>query len=150
MKHAFDPTFLTHLEVRQATIPNVWHISRPLRRFARADAQRAALLSKFASVVPHTMLWLSDWAIDDGPTWRSLTRIDALSELEEELNLGGWALFFFASASAAAAAQETAPVPVANDPQEASRVLQQLRAEVAIWSWYDDRDWLIAVAPSEP
>ena len=148
MKRAFDPSVLTNLKVRPAKIPNVWYLSVRLLKFARGDSERTALLSTLASTSPHLMLWLSDWAADDGPMWRSLTGVDALSEFDAELNVGGWALFFFENAYAAAEAQGT--MPAAAEPDDAVRVLQQLRADAGIWSWYDDRDWLLAVAPGEP
>jgi hypothetical protein len=130
-----DFSSLKQLHVQATEAANVWRVSLPMRpwRFDSAERERQS-----------RVLWLSDWASEDRPGWRYLAEGELLWPPNEELASGAWVLFFFERDPGASF--DAAPVPtLPADAASAAHALRRFGADAAIWSWYDDNEWLIAV-----
>src|SRR4051812_29242780 len=77
-------------------IAGVWQISLPTLTWKqeKAERERNTFLHKLVEKFPFCSLWISDWASEQAEGWHSLDGSSLLSRLEQ-LNEGGWALFFF-------------------------------------------------------
>ena len=142
-----DFSSLKELRVRATEAANVWRVLLPAQpwRFDSAEQERQALVAKLSADLPFRILWLSDWASDDRPGWQRLAEGESLSSLNDELARGAWALFFFErdpGTSFDAASAPTAPA----DAASAVHALHRFGADAAIWSWYDDNEWLVAIS----
>ncbi len=122
-----------------------WWLREPGLRMLRPTVRKALLVDALAQVFPHRVLVLTDLArhhgahvLPPGPLARR-----CVSEMLE----GHWALCFFAGPPDLTAVGQTIfPAPA---EAEAQARLARLDADAAIWSWPDDLEWLVAVAPHE-
>ncbi len=149
MRNAASPIDLSSLrEVRaQLTeVPNVWRISLPRQpwKFDDAEQERQSILTKLSLAFPHRALWLSDWASDDRIGWHLLAYDESLSSWETELDKGAWVVMFFGHNPDASFSTIVPAEP--GDAADASRIVHELGAAAAIWSWYDDNEWLMALS----
>jgi len=142
-----DFSSLKQLQVRTTEVANVWRISLLTRpwRFESARQERQSLVEKLSADLPLRVLWLSPWTSEDRPGWRSLADGESLSSLNEELARGAWVLLFFARDPGAAFDAALVPT-VPADAASAAHALRRFGADAAIWSWYDDNEWLVAVS----
>jgi hypothetical protein len=141
-----DLKALSHLRIKATTVPDVQRVRLPRLpwRIKAALREREALTATLEAEFPFRALWLSDWASDDAPGWRVLAPDVSLSSFEEEFENGAWALFFFRQSPDLPSLETHLQVEPA-DACAAVQVLRELGALGAIWSWYDNCDWLIAV-----
>jgi hypothetical protein len=113
-------------------------------KIRKALSERASLLSKLEAALPYRAIWLSDWTNDEQHGWKILTRDEQLSSLEDDLTNGAWSLFFFGDQPDSERLSESIPI----DPPSATAAIQSVRtlgASAAIWSWYDNYEWLVVV-----
>jgi hypothetical protein len=141
-----DLSSLQHLRVQATSVPSIWRVSLPLQpwEFSSAERERQSMVGRLSAVFPYRALWLSDWASDEHARWHLLARDESLSLFDSELASGAWVLFFFDHDPGATF--DTALVPM--EPVNAAAVVQLLHGlgvTAAIWSWYDDNEWLVAV-----
>lgn len=125
---------------------NVWRIRVPSMPWKVQGAllERASLISKLEATFPHRAIWLSDWASDGKQGWRILASHEHLSSLDEELKNGAWALFFYGGHPELGKLAGQVP----SDPPNATAAIQsvkELGASAAIWSWYDNYEWLLVL-----
>jgi hypothetical protein len=92
------------------------------------------------------MLWLSDWVNGGTIGWHPLLPGLTLTSLDTQLSNGGWAILFFAE-NRIVSTEKLAPFDPIQE-SNAEDALYRLGADAVIWSWYDDREWLIAVRGS--
>jgi hypothetical protein len=114
-------------------------------KLGSAEKERLSIVRKLDSALPYRALWLSDWASTDRPGWRLLTQEESLSTFDDDLQKGAWVLFFFDHDPGAIFDELIPTEPV--DAADAARVLCGLGVDAAIWSWYDDNEWLVALPP---
>jgi hypothetical protein len=76
--------------------------------------------------------------------WRLLARNESLSAVGDELRNGAWVLFFFEH-DPGGVIDTPAPTEPAN-AADAARVVRDFGVAAAIWSWYDDNEWLVVLA----
>ena len=125
---------------------NVWNVRVPSApwKVKRALLERASLVSKLEATLPYRAIWLSDWASDEHQGWKLLACGEQLSSLDDELRDGAWALFFFEGRPEGEKLLELLPVHPSN-ATAAIKSVQKLRASAAIWSWYDNYEWLVVL-----
>lgn len=136
---------LRDVRVHATEAPSSWRLSLPLQPWRSGDAERErmSIVDRLSSELPYRALWTSDWANDDPLRWRILGVAEPLSALAEELDKGAWVLLFFRDDPGAPIGK---PVPAAPaDAVSAARIVRDLGAAAAIWSWYDDNEWLVTV-----
>ncbi|MGE0386812.1 MAG: hypothetical protein AB7Q97_18965 [Gammaproteobacteria bacterium] len=146
-----DLASMRQLRVQPTTVSNVWRVLLPLQpwRFENAQLERQSIVGKLSTALPYRALWLSDWANENAAGWCFLTRNQTLSSLADDLANGAWALFFFDHDPTSSF--DTTLIPAEpTDATVAMDVLRNLRASAAIWSWYDDNDWLVVMPANEP
>ena len=145
-KGKIDLPSLHQLRVKATDVSNIWRVALPLQpwKFGSAEHERQSIVEKLGSALPYRALWLSDWATDDRPGWRLLARDESLLSLNDELTKGAWVLFFFENDPAATFDTTLVPTEPA-DAAAAAQLLRNLGVAAAIWSWYDDNEWLVAV-----
>lgn len=141
-----DLTALRDLVSKATDVANVWHVRMPSMpwKIEKALRERVSLVSKLETALPHRAIWLSDWTSDEHQGWRVLTRDEQLSSLDDELKDGAWALFFFGDRPDSEKLLELVP----NEPPNATAAIQSVRklgASAAIWSWYDNYEWLVVL-----
>lgn len=146
-KSVIDLLSLKHLRIQDTEVANVWRVSLPTKpwKFGNAEQERDSLVTRLSEAFPYRALWLSDWASEDSPGWKLLDRNASLSSLVDELSKGGWVLFFFDRNPSASLDATFVPAEPA-DAAAAIGALRDFGATAAIWSWYDDNEWLIAIA----
>ena len=130
-------------------VVNVWHVRMPPIpwKIGKALCERVSLISKLEAALPYRAIWLSDWTSDEQQGWRILTLGEQLSSLDDDLKNGAWALFFFGDQPDRERLSELVP----SDPPNATAAIQSVRtlgASAAVWSWYDNYEWLV-VLPTE-
>jgi hypothetical protein len=140
-----EPSSLRELRAQATDVPSVWRISLPSQpwKSSGAEHERQVMVEKLSLALPYRALWLSDWASYDRPGWRLLARNESLSSLDDDLSSGAWVLFFFEH-DPGAVFYALIPVEPA-DPADAARLVRRVGAAAAIWSWYDDNEWLVVL-----
>ena len=139
---------MPHLEV-QENVAGVWHVRLPRWpwQYARAEAEREALVDRMTAQAPIRRLWLSDSADDTHGQWQALAADQPLSDMGSGLAYGDWLLLFFERDPEPGA---LAPAPAyPKTPAAALEKLAEYRAAAAIWSWLDDAEWLVVVRTPE-
>lgn len=141
-----DLTVLQDLVSQATDAANVWQVRMPSMpwKIERALRERASLVSKLETLLPYRAIWLSDWTSDEQQGWKILTRDEQLSALDDDLKNGAWALFFFEDRPDSQRLLE----PVPSEPPNAAAAIQSVRklgASAAIWSWYDNYEWLVVL-----
>ena len=142
----FDLSAMRHVKAEATDIPNVWRISLPAWKFSSAEQERQSMTEKLSAALPYRALWLSDWASDEHPGWHTLARDESLTAWDDELGKGAWVLFFFEHdpgnvLDALVPAEPASPV-------DAVRQVRDHGGAAAIWSWYDDTEWLVVFPDS--
>jgi hypothetical protein len=144
----FDPERMQHLQVLETDTADVWQVRLPTWpwQYARAEEEREALVDRIAEHAPVRRLWLSDSADDSHGQWLTLAPEQTLAGAGGSgLAYGDWLLLFF---PAEPKPESLVPAPgYPKTPAEALQRLQAYGASAAIWSWLDDAEWLVAVAP---
>lgn len=142
-----DFASLKRLQVRATEAAGVWRIVLPARpwRFAGAQRERQSLVETLSADLPFRVLWLSPWASEERAGWRHLAAGEPFSSLEGELAGGAWAALFFERDPGASFDAALVPAFPA-DAAAAAQALLRFGADAAIWSWYDDKEWLVAVS----
>jgi hypothetical protein len=110
-----------------------------------AERERLALIEELTAAFPMRAIGLSDWTTSDDSRSILLAPDQPLYWDEYQLKNGGWVLFFLDESSSMTPDLTTV---VAKDPIDAKSALETLRkvgARAAIWSWYDDCEWLLAI-----
>jgi hypothetical protein len=145
-----DLSSLRQVRATATDVTNVWRISLPLQpwKFSDAEQERQSIVGKLSSAFPYRALWLSDWASYDRPGWRLLARDEMLSLLDDELSKGAWVLFFFEHDPGAIFDALIPAEP--GDAADAARIIRDLGVAAAIWSWYDDNEWLVVLPGTKP
>jgi hypothetical protein len=141
-----DLTTFRDLVTAATDVVNVWHVRVPSMpwKIERSLQERVSLVSKLEASLPYRAIWLSDWTSDEQQGWRILTRDERLSSLDDELKNGAWALFFFEDQPDSEKLLELVP----SEPPDATAAIQSVRklgASAAIWSWYDNYEWLVVL-----
>jgi hypothetical protein len=131
-------------------VNNVWNVRMPLLPWKNRKAlrERISLVSKLELALPYRVIWFSEWASDEHQGWKVLTNDELLSSIDDELINGAWALFFFRFQPDT----EKLLMLVPDDPSNASSAMQTVRsigASAAIWSWYDNYEWMVVLPFSE-
>jgi hypothetical protein len=137
---------LRHVRIDVTEVPSSWRLSLPRQpwRSSAAERERMSVVDRLDSVFPYRALWTSDWANDDPLRWRILAVGEPLASLAEDLDQGAWVLLFFRHDPGALIGK---PVPAAPaDAISAARIVRDLGAAAAIWSWYDDNEWLVTIS----
>ena len=143
--NVIDLTLLRELRVMVTNDASAWRVALPLQpwKFSKAEQERQAVVQKLRLAFPHMVLRISDWASDEWSGWRLLSSDESLSTWEDELENGAWALFFFEQ-KPSAILNDLMPVEP-TDATDAVNVVRNLGAAAAIWSWYDDNEWLVVL-----
>lgn len=139
----FDLSAMRRVKAEATDVPNVWRVSLPARpwKFSSAEQERQSITEKLSAALPYRALWLSDWASDERPGWHILARDESLTAWDHELGKGAWVLFFFEHAPGNVLDALVPVEPIS--PVDAVRQVRDLRGAAAIWSWYDDAEWLV-------
>jgi hypothetical protein len=147
-----DLTTFKNLVFKATDVLNVWNIRMPLLPWKNGNAlrERVSLVSKLEATFSHRAIWLSEWTSDEYQGWKVLTSDERLSSLDDDLELeqGMWALFFFQDQPDIKKLQDIVP----NEPSNATFANQAVRnigACAAIWSWYDNGEWLVVLPSTE-
>lgn len=133
------------LSVRPADVDGVWTVRLPKLpwKMASAEQQQRSIIKTLGNDHPNWALFLSDADSDSG--WHLLAGSDDLSRWEEKLARGAWALFFFRDPPNKSL--DTVLPASPDTPAAAVAFARSLGAGAAIWSWFDDIEWLLAVPP---
>lgn len=141
---------MRQVKAEATDVPNVWRISLPARpwKFSSAEQERQSMVEKLSAALPYRALWLSDWASNDHSGWRLLARDESLTAWDDELSKGAWVLFLFEHAPGNVLDALIPSEPAS--PVDAVRQVRNLGGAAAIWSWYDDTEWLVVLPSSGP
>jgi hypothetical protein len=136
------------LRTEPTNVANVWRASMPSQpwRFDGAEKERTSIVENLREAFVWQKLWLSDWASKERQGWFDTSSDESLSSVKDELSKGAWAWFFFDHNPGESFDSGFVPAEPA-DAISALRAVGNLGAAAAIWSWYDDNDWLV-VLPS--
>ena len=138
---------IKHLRLEPTEVNHAWILRLPTFSM-NSDAalrERGLLLSQLETAYPSRALWLSGWSGDDRLGWKLVTKESPLSAYQGDLDPGAWALFFFDG-------EPSLPILEQHQPQSPSnavaalQTIAQFSAKAAIWSWYDDNEWLVAIS----
>jgi hypothetical protein len=139
----FDPADLPALRVTPTGTSGVWNValSRWPWQVAQSEASRQALIDRLAARAPFRQLWQSDSPEDDQGRWLPVAPAQTLASVGKGIAYGAWVLLFFEHDGA-----DPGPPPAyPKNPLAARDALQVYGAAAAIWSWFDDVEWLVAV-----
>jgi hypothetical protein len=144
----FDLSVMRHAKVKATSVPNVWRISLPVFpwKLSLAEQERQFMVKKLSAVLPYRALWFSDWASDERPGWHFLACNESMKAWDNVFNNGAWVLFFFEHAPG-----KILDTLIPTEPTNltaAAHQIHDLGVSAAIWSWYDDIEWLV-VFPSK-
>jgi hypothetical protein len=130
-------------------VEGVWNLRMPRLpwKAGAAERERRQFLTELEHTFPHRALFLSDPADGGSPRWQIIDREDDLSRWESDFAKGAWVLVFSQNKSSNDFANVTPTMP--SDYATALEVVRSLGVDVAIWSWFDDNEWLL-VAPGGP
>lgn len=139
-----DLSSIQQLKIQSTDVSNVWNVSLPTQpwKFNSAVQERQSIVISLTANLPWRALWLSDWASEDSQGWRLFAYNEQLSPLDDEFSNGAWVLFFFETDPCSSFDISLKPTWPAN-ANAAARTLHDFGADAAIWSWYDDNEWLI-------
>lgn len=139
---------LRKVVVDETEVEGVWDLRMPRLpwKAGAAERERRQLLSELGHTFPYRALFLSDPMEGGSPRWQDLDREDDLSGWESDLARGAWVLVFSQSKPSNDLSNVSPTLP--NDNATALEVVRSLGVNVAIWSWFDDNEWLL-VAPYE-
>jgi hypothetical protein len=141
----FDLSVMRHVKAKATSVPNVWYISLPVSpwKLSLAEQERQFMVKKLSAALPYRALWFSDWASDEHPGWHLLACNESMTARDNAFSNGAWVLFFFEHApgnilDALIPTEPTSPIAAAHQ-------IHGLGVSAAIWSWYDDIEWLVAL-----
>jgi hypothetical protein len=137
-----DPE-LPALRVTPSGTPGVRTVALSRRPWevAQGEASRQALIDRLAERAPFRLLWQSDSPEDDQGRWLSVASGQRLASVGKGVDYGAWVLLFFERDGA----EPGPPAAYPKTPHAALETLEIYGATAAIWSWFDDVEWLVAV-----
>jgi hypothetical protein len=142
-KNIIDISSLNYLKVKASNVQNAWNITLPLfpLGFNNAEQERRLILENLSSVFPYRMILMPGEEKD----WRFLAPDESLLLLGNELDEGGWILLFFKHDSKVSFDDiRLSAYRIPNDII-AKQLLYDIDAAAAIWSWFDDVEWFVAI-----
>ena len=139
--------------VQQTKHPYVFEINWGAFRRKQAEPHKLQLVQQLRERLPFGLIWLKDLNEEVRKTFGPaictsgeagfclLSNTTSLSQLLDGLDEGGWALLFFSKLP-----EESLRVPefLPAKSEDVVSMLHATGAKIAILSWYDDIEWLVA------
>jgi hypothetical protein len=144
----FAPSEYQFLKLKPTGIAGVWIVGLPALpwRQSKAEEERNSLVHRLVGRFPTAALWVSDWVSEVREGWHFPGEKDSLSKLLADLQEGGWGLVLFGT-GLPDSLPDLKCLP--SDPRDAVALLRSIGAGAAIFSWEDDREWMVAVREYE-